>query len=350
MEGRIDNRRMEQYLRRVAGLYNVTIDEVVRAVQHVTLSPDKVFSFDDFPSLKGMANETFEKFARSLQAIVNAATEAEWKRACADADAILDKIMKTAAISRESLTSYGDRNLKALAEFQTRKINGMNLSDRVWNYTEQFKQEFELALDLGIGEGKSAAELSRDVRQYLNEPDRLFRRVRDKHGNLVLSKAARAYEPKPGKYRSSYKNALRMTRTETNMAYRTADNMRWNSLDIVVGFEVKLSNNHTINCVPFTDICDELVGKYPKTFLFTGWHPQCRCYSVPVMLTKDEMIERNRMILAGEDTSGFRSVNQVDDVPEGFKKWVRDNEERIERAMEKGTLPWFLRIIILQGK
>ena len=59
--------------------------------------------------------------------------------------------------------------------------------------------------------------LSRDVRRYLRNPDKLFRRVRDKHGNLRLSKAAKAYHPGRGVYRSSYRNALRLTATENNM-------------------------------------------------------------------------------------------------------------------------------------
>lgn len=47
-------------------------------------------------------------------------------------------------------------------------------------------------------------------------------------------------------------------------------------------------------------------------------------------------------ILAGnaEANDGFRSVNQVDDVPKAFKDWVRDNQDRIVRAK---ALPYFLR-------
>jgi hypothetical protein len=73
------------------------------------------------------------------------------------------------------------------------------------------------------------------------------------------------------------------------MAYRTSDYTRRQQLDFVVGIEVRLSNNHTINGVPFTDICDDLKGKYPKTFKFTGWHPLCRCYAVSVLKTEEEM-------------------------------------------------------------
>ena len=98
--------------------------------------------------------------------------------------------------------------------------NGLNLSDRIWNYTNSFKEEIEMGLDIGLGEGKSASELSSELKRYLNNPDELFRRVRDKHGNLHLSSRAKAYHPGRGVYRSSYKNAMRLAGTETNMAYR----------------------------------------------------------------------------------------------------------------------------------
>ena len=108
-------------------------------------------------------------------------------------------------------------------------------------------------------------------------------RVRDKHGNLRLSKAAKAYHPGRGVYRSSYRNALRLTATENNMAYRTADHLRWQQQPFVVGIEIKLSNNHTCKGVigRFVDICDDRAGVYPKDFKFVGWHPHCRCYCVP---------------------------------------------------------------------
>ena len=334
---RLHNQRIEQYIRRVSKLYGVTIDDFTAMVAQIELNPDKAFSFDDFPALKGKANKAFDKFAASLQSIINTATEAEWLRACKDvSDAVKD-------IANELGYQSSERNLEALKAFQQRKTGGMNLSDRVWNYTEQFRQEMELALDIGIGEGRSAAELSRDVRRYLKQPERLFRRVWDKHGNLVLSQAAKAFNPGQGVYRSSFKNARRLTATETNMAYRKSDNERWQQLFFVVGFEVKLSNNHTINGVPFTDICDDLVGKYPKTFVFTGWHPQCHCFAIPILMTPEEFAEASNMKAAGEDISRYRSKNAVDDVPDGFKKWVADNADRIEKANNRGTLPYFLK-------
>lgn len=222
-----------------------------------------------------------------------------------------------------------------------------------WKYTGQFRDEIELGLDVGIRQGRSADEMSRDLRGYLQQPDKLFRRVRDAYGVLRLSQAAKAYHPGRGVYRSSYKNARRLAATETNIAYHTADYLRWQQLDFVVGIRVELSNNHTLNGRPFHDICDELSaprgsnntggrGCYPKDFKFTGWHPLCRCHALTILKTDDEIAEDTRRILAGEPTD-TGSVDRVDDVPQEFKEWVDSNAGRITGAANRGTLPYFIR-------
>ena len=128
---------------------------------------------------------------------------------------------------------------------------------------------------------------------------------------------------------------MRLTRTETNAAYRLADQDRWQRMDFVVGMRVHKSNNH-----PTEDICDVLAGDYPKTFKFSAWHPQCRCYVTSILCTKEEMMQMQRDILAGKSTNGFRSVNEVRTVPKAFTDWVDANGDRIMRAK---ALPYFLK-------
>ena len=184
--------------------------------------------------------------------------------------------------------------------------------------------------------------MSRDVRRYLRNPDKLFRRVRDKHGNLRLSKAAKAFHPGRGVYRSSYRNALRLTATENNMAYRTADHLRWQQQPFVVGIEIKLSNNHTCKGVigRFVDICDDLAGVYPKDFKFVGWHPHCRCYCVPKQASKEEFMEYQQRLLNGEDVSNYHFKGEVKGVPDNFNKWIDKNKER---AKGWSNMPYFVR-------
>ena len=131
------------------------------------------------------------------------------------------------------------------------------------------------------------------------------------------------------------------------MAYRAADHERWQNLDFVVGIEIHLSGNHTSKGRDgkphrFEDICDQLKGKYPKDFKFTGWHPHCRCYATSILKTEEEMDADTQRILNGEPVDGD-SVNKVEEPPKGFSDWMEKNEGRIAEARKNGTLPGFVR-------
>jgi hypothetical protein len=85
-----------------------------------------------------------------------------------------------------------------------------------------------------------------------------------------------------------------------------------------------------------------LKGKYPKSFKFTGWHPACRCHAVSILKTPEELAQENEAILAGKEPDKS-SANEINDVPENFKKWVANNEARIAKAKKQGTLPYFIK-------
>ena len=107
-------------------------------------------------------------------------------------------------------------------------------------------------------------------------------------------------------------------------------------MHFVVGIEIRLSNNH-----PEPDICDDLKGIYPKTFKWTGWHPNCRCYQVPVLATHGELDKMLDNILDGKSPNSVECADEVTDIPKHFVRWARDNAERMEKAKGAGTLPYF---------
>lgn len=321
------------------------LDAILKAAALVTLirvfRKEKPFRFEDYPATSENLKSLLNELSSQIESAISAAVVSQWDLANMKNDSLADSIFgkRKDDLDTAGRSVYYARNKEARLVFQQRRIDGLNLSKRVWNLTQQFRQEIEMGLDIALRDGLSASQTARRLRQYLNEPDRLFRRVRDEHGVLHLSKAAKAYHPGQGVYRSSYKNARRLAATETNMAYRTADYLRWQQLDFVVGIEIRLSNNHTCNGKPFHDICDELKGRYPKDFKFTGWHPLCRCYAVSVLKTDEEMAEDTQKILNGE-RPGTDSRNAVKDVPEKFKRWIGDNRDRIARSK---SLPYFMR-------
>ena len=324
--------------RKVRQLYDAAIKRIAQAAAPSLFDADtkKEFHFEDFPALKKEMEALMQDLGSSLQANIEDGDQESWTLSNTKNDAMVDSIIGKKKLPAKTVKAWKHPHLEALNAFIARKEAGMNLSRRVWNLTQQFKSEMELALELGMGEGKSAAALSRDVRKYLVEPNKLFRRVRDKSGALRLSKAAAAYHPGQGVYRSSYKNALRMTATENNIAYRTADHNRWQALPFVIGIEIHISNNH-----PTEDICDLFDGKrFPKDFKFTGWHPWCRCYAVSVLASQEEMDAYTTAIMNGEDVSHWKFTGQVEKMPNEFNKWMKDNQARIENAT---SMPYFIK-------
>ena len=341
-------RQTEQYTQAVDALFDKATAEIARAAAKGKYDPDKPFSFDDYPSVKAVMQSVTKQLASRITTVIETGSKKQWLFACSKNDGFISSILDTSKLSKAQLKKMQDQNLDALKTFQGRKVEGMNLSQRIWKYVGQYREQLEAALDAGLGEGRSAAQLSRDVRQNLKDPNRLFRRVRDKRGNLVLSKAARAFHPGRGVYRSSAKNAARLTRSEINMAYRESDYLRWQSLDFVVGFEVKRSNHEPLcKC----DICEKLKGRYPKHFKFKGWHPQCMCYAVPILMDEETFDENElgdlKAALRGTQYKRLEAKNVVVDVPDGFKEWVREHEEA---QANWSSTPYFIKDNFTDGK
>lgn len=333
--------RQEQYAQRVKAHYDKAVEKLLDLARQVKddVGEDKAFTFSDNPRVRDEATMAIRQLYSQVYQEIRGGVEAEWEYANLSCDAMVMAAFGKGCKENDLFARFFERNKEAMNQFFKRKngFGGLNLSQKVWKYTGDLRTEMENAITVSLGEGVSASTMSRRVRQYLQEPERLYRRVRGADGKLHLSKAAKAYHPGRGVYRSSYKNAMRLTRTETNAAYRLADEDRWQRMDFVVGMRVHKSNNH-----PTEDICDVLAGDYPKDFKFSAWHPQCRCYVTSILCTKEEMIQMQKNILAGNDAAnaGFHSVNEVRTVPKAFKDWVENNQDRIVRAK---ALPYFLR-------
>lgn len=295
--------------------------------------PERDFFLKDYPKADKAMQALLRKLCDRITGLIEDGCQKGWSISNAKNSALINALGNIVPNRKDFINRINMRSESALNSFQERKVNGLGLSERVWKSQQQVKGQIELALELGLAEGKSAPSLSRDVRSYLREPERLFRRVRDKKGHLRLSKSAAAYHPGQGVYRSSYKNALRMTVTENNIAYRTADFVQQQEMDFVIGIEIRLSDNH-----PCDDICDDLAGVYPKKFKFTGWHPFCRCYTIPKLAEREELNKWARM--SKEERDGYHFKGEVRSMPKKFTDWVDRNAERIKSAK---SLPYFIK-------
>ena len=188
------------YTRAVNSLFDKATSDIADFANKEDYDPNKPFSFDDYPKAKARLQTTLKGLAKKMQAVIELGSRKQWLFACQKNDEFIASIFDTTKLTKGRIKKMQDRNLDALQSFQQRKVGGMNLSERVWKYTEQYKEQIEIGLDVGLGEGRSAQQLARDLRQNLQDPNRLFRRVRDKRGNLHLSKAAKAFHPGTGVY------------------------------------------------------------------------------------------------------------------------------------------------------
>jgi hypothetical protein len=292
------------------------------------------------PALEGAIKAEAQRLATELKQYIQRGKIEAWNLSEEKTNAMIDEwVDQTAAMklqSGEIVTKTGEklltggmhqRNVQAMEAFMARKTAGMNLSDAVWDLADRTRKQLEFYLESGLSVGRSADVISRDIRNILNQPDKRFRRVRDpKTGKLVPSTPMKNYHPGRGVYRSSYMNARRLAATEINMAYRAADMAAYRNLDIVLGYEVKLSAAH-----PEVDICDYMAGKYPKEFKFNTWHPHCRCYSVPILMAPDEFDAYN----AGDPVK----VKYQSEMPASAKQYLIDHREQFDRWKQQ---PYFI--------
>jgi hypothetical protein len=294
-------------------------------------NPTKISQGSFYKINKGLGKQIdviLDKLNKDIRTNIQEGIVSHWDMANLKNNKLVGTWAEGIKLSKDAIfPSFNQLNLVALDTFLARTAAGMNLSERVWNLTNGAKDQLELYLASGISTGRSAAEIAGDIKQYLNEPNRLFRRVRQE-GKLVLSKAAKGYHPGAGIYRSSYKNALRLAKNEINMAYRMSDYLRRQQLPFVTGIEVHLSASH-----PRLDMCDDLAGKYPKGFIFMTWHVGCLCYTTSIMLNEKDSLKFMK-------TGKIPKSKYISRIPKRAANWVKLNAKTI--AGYKNT-PYFIR-------
>ncbi|HUV00443.1 MAG TPA: hypothetical protein VMW32_05740 [Bacteroidales bacterium] len=320
-------------LAKVKSILNSNYGKIANEVKKHSFKNPAQFTWSKNKNLEGRIDEILGRMSFGLRSQIQKASMTAWILASRKNDELVRKYLGSTYIDEEILSRYMKSNTDALNAFIRRTdSNQFNLSDRVWNLTQETKSQLKFHISQGIATGKPAAEISRDVRGILKEPDRLYRRVK-KDGKLVLSKPAKAYKPGPGVYRSSYKNALRLTATEMNIAYRSSDHLRRQQLPFVMGVKVNLSGRHNVE-----DICDYNKGTYPVGFRFVGWHPHC--------------YKEGTEVFTADGWKDFRDVEIGDDIwtlnPETKKLEISTAKSKVEYRYNGNLIRFHNRSLDLQ--
>lgn len=339
---------IERRLRKLYGdTYRAAVE--IKAVRKA-IEEGQEFTWDGNPAAAKQLQRLLDTMGQQTNAYLRNATSRAWTEGEEGVHNTLAAVFATNPKSEEEIERITEKAREDMRKrgasghnYFNEKRGGLTISDRVWNISDTARNEIEAIIQNGILEGKNPDQIAKSVQPYLREPHKLFRRVRNKEtGELELSQAAKKYKPGRGVYRSAYKNAMRLARTEVTAAYRRAEWETYQNNPLITGYRIELSNNHTTLVkgvpVPFHDICDEMVGVYPKTFLWTGWHPQCRCRMIPVFISKADFKDRMKALAAGK-LKDWKPKSTTTDMPENFKKWIQDNSDRIAAAR---ALPYWM--------
>ena len=353
---------LAQFDKEIEKVYNRFVQELALIGVSVTdAMTGDIFSFANFPEIQQKLSEAMKTYNTAMKnMLVNGMTGA----INASFANTTEALGKYSILEEKAVESLRETCKLAYIASRMKPDTGLSLSQRVWNYTQQSKAEFEMAVsDImteGLSKGISAEELGRRVRGRLQNPDAMYRRyhlkktMSDGTKKDIVEWRKRTIDadgkvhfmstdiehPGAGVYRSSRKNALRMAATEINAAYRYADCTRWQNEPFVIGIRIRLSDNHTCNGKPFVDMCDDLYGDYPKWMLWRGWHVKCRCSASSILVGEEEF--RQIMALPKEQRKNYVSPNLIKDMPGNYYEYIEKNRDRIERSIERGTQPWWI--------
>lgn len=322
-----------EFNRKYKGLFDKVANDFSLLANDPSIKFSKAFKFP--PAINKKITGIIADFHDQVLNLTEAEITEAWGLSNQKNDKIVADYLKAiTTIKSAQKAAYFLPNIPALKAFLSSPHGADTLSDSVWKIGKQLRKEMEIHLGIGISQGDSAGVISRRIRQYLNQPEALFRRIRDNKGRLVASQAMIDYRKAngltQGVYTSAYKNALRTARSNTNAAYLLADNLRWARLDMVKGIKIELSAQHPEYSYP--EICEVLEGNYPKTFIFTGWHSQCLCHQTPILSSEEDFMSYLRT--GKKELNGF-----VSKYPSNFNSFVKENYDRFSNYKSKPF--WF---------
>ena len=165
------------------------------------------------------------------------------------------------------------------------------LSDRIWDIKEYTDQGLQDMIEQSVNQGKSAAEFSRAVEEFLEESGPSW---------------TTGIKPSVTGRGSIDYNALRLARSETQNAYRRSQKLSAQKSTVTKAIKWNLSNSHptyppSYSYKGYNEICNYMAednhhnlgaGVYPPDEIPITPHPQCMCYWTDVLYKDDELINK----------------------------------------------------------
>lgn len=161
---------------------------------------------------------------------------------------------------------WSDVTARIIKTITKKNLAGLNPSERVWDYTTRAEQDIKRLVANGMANGENPMTIARKIKKYVSPS--------------VEATSELGVSPGQGVYRSPYRNAMRLARTEMNKTYVKAQVAFAKDKPWIDGMEITLSPAHSE-----ADECDDLADGGPYTpeevDQLIPAHPHCMCRGTP---------------------------------------------------------------------
>lgn len=168
------------------------------------------------------------------------------------------------------------RVMKRIMKGVTRStVSGLSPSEHVWELANQARSNMKRLVTAEVVKGTSPFNIAKKTTKFLSVTKAGAKEATVSGG--------------PGIYKSPFRNAMRLARTEANRAYTNASASWADGKDFIKGVRVTLSPMHSDS-----DICDDLAKRpamTPDEFnQIIPAHPHCMCY--PTYVIDQDALEK----------------------------------------------------------
>lgn len=181
---------------------------------------------------------------------------------------------------------FGDVNTAAVEAIWARTRNGMKLSDRIWQTSDNARDNMRSIILDGVARGRDSAKVARDLERYV------------KQGAATMAGDYPGMMARIGKRvpKDLCYEAFRLARSEMSMAFMEGTYAAGRVNPAYKGVRWLLSSSH-----PLPDVCDDLAsadlygmgpGGYPAGDEPPLPHPQCLCTASPIAENTKEFVGR----------------------------------------------------------
>ncbi|MDP3453605.1 MAG: hypothetical protein Q8R90_11710, partial [Bacteroidales bacterium] len=127
--------RIEAYADKTRKIYLAAIRRLIALANEANIDTSKPFRFEDYPSINKQAQEILKVLNDQIKVNIVNGIGQEWDESNKLNDVRTERVFKLKKIGKVP-TAYLQRNLAARDAFISRKTgkDGLNLSQRVWNY------------------------------------------------------------------------------------------------------------------------------------------------------------------------------------------------------------------------